>query len=355
MRISFKKVLSFVTVMTAAVFLLGCSPEMTKTMAEAEEALDQGDFENAALLYDAAIEEGKQLQACYRGKGIALMGKMEYKAAEEAFLKSLESANFLEKNIYHDGMENDIRRYLASCYIHAGEPEKAVLIYDALLEKDDENVTLCMERGTAKAASGDLEGAKSDFDKAINLDRNNYQMILEIAQTFDKYGGREYGKAYLADVSASREDAIDPVLKGKILFYLEDYEGAVSLLTPYTESDENASMIVCRSYIALKNYKAALEVINSFGDKVDGSPALLNLLGSVYMRQKEYADAAATYERAVAAAAGTTELQDALFNRAVAYEYTGDFAKARELFTEYLKQYSGDAQASRELKFLNTR
>ena len=353
-RISLRKIVISVAAVIAAVSLWGCSPEMTQTMAEAEEALEQGDFENASVLYGAAIEEGRQLQACYRGKGIALMGKMEYKEAADAFLKALDSATFVEKNIYHDGMENDIRRYLASCYIHMGEPEKAILIYDALLEKDDENITIYMERGTAKAASKDLEGAKSDFDKAINMDRHNYQMILEIAQTFDKYGGRKYGKGYLADVSASKEDAIDPVLKGKILFYLEDYEGAVNLLTPYRETDENASMIVCRSYIALKNYKAAKKVIDSFGDKADKSPALLNLLGSIYMNQKKYANAAKTYERAVKAAAGTTELQDALFNRAVAYEYNGDFAKAKNLFTEYLKQYSGDAQASRELKFLNT-
>ena len=138
------------------------------------------------LLYDAAIEEGKQLQACYRGKGIALMQKMEYQSAIEAFQTALESANFIEKHFYKDHMEQDIRKYLASCYIHNGQPGDAILIYNALIDKDDENVYLYMERGTAKAAQGDLESAKADFDKAINLDRGNYERILEIAQTLER-------------------------------------------------------------------------------------------------------------------------------------------------------------------------
>ena len=159
------------TVCMVAAALIGCSPKDTDTMMKAQSALDEGDLENAVALYDAAIEEGRQLQACYRGKGIALMKKMEYKSAEEAFIKALDSATFIEEKIYRDGMADDIRRYLASCYIHSEEPEKAILIYDALIDKNDENALLFMERGTAKAASGDLDSAKPDFDKAINMRR----------------------------------------------------------------------------------------------------------------------------------------------------------------------------------------
>ncbi|HAB93608.1 MAG TPA: hypothetical protein DCF49_02395 [Lachnospiraceae bacterium] len=354
-RISLKKAAVFIASLLAAVSLWGCSPVATDTMQKADEALEKGDFDSASALYDAAIEEGKQLQACYRGKGIALMGKMEYKDAAEAFEKALESATFVEKNLYHDGMEDDIRRYLASCYIHKGEPEKAVLVYDALIKNDDENITLYMERGTAKAASGDLDSAKLDFDKAINMDRHNYQMILDIAQTFDKYGGREYGVGYLADVRADREDTIDPVLKGRILYFLEDYEGAVNLLSSSAKTDEEAAMITCRCFMALKNMKSAREVLDSMGEKVERSPSLLNLSGNIYFRQKKFKKAAEVFEKAASVASGSTELQDILFNRAVAYEYAGDFAKAKELFTDYLKQYSGDKQAVRELKFLNTR
>ena len=114
----------------------GCSPKDTETMAQAESCLELGDYENAVLMYDQAIEEGKQLQACYRGKGIALMGQMEYENAAETFRKALDSASFIERNLYRDKMEDDIRKYLASCYIHVKRYEDAILIYDALIEKE---------------------------------------------------------------------------------------------------------------------------------------------------------------------------------------------------------------------------
>lgn len=337
-----------------ACFLFGCSPTNTDTMDQAEQALNQGDYENAAVLYEAAIKEGKQLQACYRGKGIALMGKMEYKSAIEAFNMALDSATFIEKKIYRDGMEDDIRKYLASCYIRNSEPDKAVLLYNALIERDDENPVLYMERGTAKAAAGDLVNAKSDYDKAINLDRNNYDRILEIAQTLERYGAKEIGAAYLQGIS-TQDSSIDPVLRGKVLYFTEDYKGAADLLGQFTQTDATAAMIVCKCYIALNDFEAAKAVIDSFGSKVDTSAELLNLLASIHMKQKQYTEAIDAYERAVTAAKGTQELQNTLFNRAVAYEYAGDFEKARALFEEYLKQYSGDEEAKREMRFLKTR
>ena len=341
------------TVCMMAASLIGCSPKDTETMAKAQSALDEGDLENAAALYEAAIEEGKQLQACYRGKGIALMEKMEYEAAEEAFLKARDSATFIEEKLYRDGMAEDIRRYLASCYIHSGEPEKAILIYDALIDQNDENALLFMERGTAKAAAGDLDSAKTDFDKAINMDRGNYELILEIAQIMARYGAKNVGEGYLA--GAGSVEGMDPVLKGKILYFLEDYKGAVNLLSQFSETDETAALIMCRCYIALDDTEAAKGVIDSFGSKADSSAVLLGLLGSILMKQHKFSEAVEVYERAVNAAKGTPDLQNTLYNRIVAYEYTGDFEKARDLLTEYLKQYSGDEEAKREMRFLKTR
>ena len=348
-----KRIVLLLTVCLAISVLGGCSPKNTETMDKAQQALDEGDYENAATLYSAAIEEGSQLQACYRGKGIALMGKMEYASAQEAFNKALDSATFFEKKFYHDGMEDDIRRYLASCYIKSGEPQKAILIYNALIDKNDEDKYLYVERGTAKAASGDPQSAKADFDKAINMDRGNYELILEIAQTMSRYGAKSVGEGYLA--GASSVEGMDPVLKGKILYFLEDYKGAVNLLSQFAASDESAALIVCRCYIALDDTEAAKGVIDSFGSKADSSSVLLGLLGSILMKQGKFSEAVEVYERAVNAAKGTPDLQNTLYNRIIAYEYAGDFEKARDLLTEYLKQYSGDEEAKREMRFLKTR
>lgn len=334
----------------------GCSPKDTPTMQQAGSALEVGDYDSALALYNAAIEEGKQLQACYRGKGIALMGKMEYESAAQAFETALTSETFMEKNVYRDGMKDDINRFLASCYTRCGNGKSAVEIYDGLIEKDAEDPLLYMDRATAMAQMGMIDEAKADFDKAINLDRGNYERILEIAQILDSVGEKEIGIAYLADVPGMTSAEIDQVLQGRILYFMEEYQGAVDLLSNYRGADEEAVLILCRSYIALDNTKAATEVIEQYGDIAQSSPTLLGLLGSIRMKQEKYDEAAEAFEQGLRAAqAGTDEMRTLMYNRAVAYEYMGDFEKAKELFTSYLEQYSGDEDARHELEFLRTR
>ena len=186
------------------------------------------------------------------------------------------------------------------------------------------------------------------------MDRGNYELILQIAQTLEKYGGKSIGEGYLAGVS-SMENGIDPVLKGKILYFLDDYEGALRQLSDHAGTNEAAALIVCRCYIALDDAESARSVIDSFGSKADSSPELLGLLGWILMKQENYSEAIEVYERAVNAAKGTPELQNMLFNRVVAYEKAGDFSKAAELLSDYLNQYSGDEEAKREMRFLKTR
>ena len=346
-------VLMFAVSLLSVCFLAGCAPKDTETMAKANEAMAAGDYEKAVELYDAAIAEEKQLQACYRGKGIALMSKLEYESAEECFSKALESATLIEKNFYHDGVQRRYVRY-APTTMNWNDYDR-IFVKGQSATSDDKDVTLLTERGTAKAATKDLEGAKADFDKAINMDRRNYAMILEIAQTLNKYGGRDIGTAYLADVSSLKGNQIDPVLKGKILYFLKDYEGALELLKPFAETDDLAAAITCKCYIALGETDTAKDLIYSLGDRANASPDLLNILGSICMKQRRYKDATKVYERAIKAAEGTPAMQDLLFNRAVAYEYWGKFDTARDLFAEYVRQYSGDKLAVRELQFLNTR
>ena len=137
--------------------------------------------------------------------------------------------------------------------------------------------------------------------------------------------------------------------------HVGDNSVAVVLLCQYAETDETAALTVCRCYIALEDTEAAKSVIETFGSKVDTSAELLSLLGSIQMKQGNYAEAVEVYERAVEAAKGTSEQQNTLYNRIVAYEYAGDFTKAGELMADYLQQYSGDEEAKRELRFLKTR
>lgn len=340
----------------AALVLAGCSSGPTETMSKAGTSLSGADYNTANTLYDAAIEEGHQLEACYRGKGIALMGMLEYDQAAEAFENALQSKTFIEKTFYkNDSMDLDIKRYLASCYVRTGNSDKAEELYDELIDKKDDDPQLYKDRGTAKAAAGDIDGAKEDFDYAINLDRRDYELILEIAQILDQYGARDYGTAYLQNVPSLDESVIEPVLQGKILYYLGDYEEAIEKLQSSVSESDDAAVIVCKSYLALGDTASATQILTDLGDAVENSVKLLSMRGSIEMQAGDYTGASADFEKAATLAQGTEDLQTMLYNRAVSYEYQGDFETAKELFTQYLQSYPGDQQAQREMLFLQTR
>ena len=48
-------------------------------------------------------------------------------------------------------------------------------------------------------------------------------------------------------------------------------------------------------------------------------------------------------------------MPDLIYNQAVAYEYKGDFDKARELMEQYVAGNSSDEEAARELEFRKSR
>ena len=49
-----KKIVLLLTICLAISVLSGCSPKNTETMEKARQALDEGDYENAAAYYGAA-------------------------------------------------------------------------------------------------------------------------------------------------------------------------------------------------------------------------------------------------------------------------------------------------------------
>ena len=333
----------------------GCGGKNTQTEEKAMQALERGEYGRAASLFDEAVEEGKDLQYVYRGKGIAHMGMMQYKEAADAFQSALDSESWIDRYRYGNDLVQDISRYLAVCYVRMAEYDKAVELYDKLIEEQGEDVSLLTDRGAAKAGAGRIEEAKQDFDKAINMDRTNYERILMIAQVLEQSGAPEIGRAYLQGVPELDERQIDPVLKGRILYFLGDYKGAEELLSKASDADEEAVLIRCKALLAMGDTNGALTVLESFGSSIDTSPSLLGLYGSVKMEQGKYEEGLDAFTRGAQAAEGTQEQQALLFDQIVVTEKMGDFAGARELLTAYLERFPGDQEAAREMKFLETR
>ena len=81
---------------------------------------------------------------------------------------------------------------------------------------------------------------------------------------------------------------------------------------------------------------------------------LYNRMGLCKFGEKDY-ETAITYFAQGLLKPDAASVPDLIYNQAVAYEYKGDFDKARELMEQYVAGNGSDEEAARELEFLKTR
>ncbi len=357
MRTMTGRVLKGLALVFTLLCLTGCSLlKPSESMDLGYRSLGENDYRKALEYFNDAITDGEKLEESWRGKGIALMGLARYDEAVTAFENALKNRTDLEEKIYDDSMEQDIRAYLAGACFKSGDTDRAVKIYTELLEESGENAALYTLRGTVYAQTGDENSARSDFNKAINLDRSNYDRLYEIAMILEESGMKELGKTYLEGALAKGDGGMDSLVRGRFLCYLERYDEAAKVLETQSASDTATVLQLAQAYRNLDRQEDAVELLEKYQENVGDDPSLMCLLGLIEMEDEKYEEAVAAFERGLARAeAGTDERASLLFNRAVAYEYMSDFETAENYMAEYVGEYPGDTEAARELEFLRTR
>ena len=193
-----------------------------------------------------------------------------------------------------------------------------------------------------------------DFDKAVSLDRRDYDRYINIYKALSQAGEEEKGKTYL-EQSASLLSDKQAYEKGRILYYMEDYNGAVSILEGLSEAGDNgATLYLGKSYEALGDMNYAASLYEKYLQTDESNGEVYNQLGLCKLNMGEYETALSCFQKGIAT--GEVEvMQELLFNEASAYEYISDFSTAKTKFSEYLAKYPNDENAKREYEFLKTR
>ena len=153
--------------------------------------LTQGEYESAATAFNQAIAGKADLEAAYRGLGIARLAMGEYEDAITAFDAALanEGADAQE-------MEYDISYYKASALVRLDRLNDALDVYNNL-EAYKPEVKTYTGRGAVYARMGNLDMARADFDKAVSMDSKNYERYMEIYQVLAAAGRADVGQEYL--------------------------------------------------------------------------------------------------------------------------------------------------------------
>lgn len=333
-----------------AALLSGCGRAAGNYIDEGMEMVAALEYDNAFNSFQAAREAGEEERLILRGEGLAYMGKTMYAEAAEAFEKAL---SFSDGRV--GALDYDLNYYLATAYYKQGEKDKAIAVYDAITALDKGACDAYYLRGVIYAEQGKLEEAKADFDRTIALNSTDYDRLIDIYSVLAAEGYREVGQEYLQAAMDAGTKNMTNYEKGRICYYLEDYENARTYLEKARdESGYEAVLFLGKTYETLGDSNYAISVYNTYLESGNTSPQVLNQLGLCKMQTEDYQGALTAFQTAMNIE-DNGMMQTLKMNEIIAYEYLGQYKQAAVLMESYLKTYPDDAQAQREYIFLKSR
>lgn len=335
-------------VMAAA--LAGCGSEGRNAgINEGMAAIQSLDYNTALQCFDKAMADGEDMRLLFRGQGLAYMGLTRYEEAVASFEKALSYSNGQV-----DEIDYDINYYLATAYYKMGEANKSIAVYNAVIALQPKDKTAYYLRGCLRLST-DFDKAKADFDKAISLDAEDYDQLIDIYLILEENGYREAGQEYLQAAVNSESKSMTDFQQGRIYYYLKDYDNARNSLEKARKTEGyEAVLLLGRTYEELDDINYAVSVYNSYIADDQTNAKIYNQLGLCRMKAGAYEEALAAFQAGMNIE--NNDMMQALkFNEIITYEYLGDYKNAAVLLDSYLKTYPDDEAAAREYIFLKTR
>lgn len=339
-------------VMSVCVLMLtGCGRVSRQHIDEGMQAIAAQNYEQALTSLEEAETAGEDTRLLYRARGLAYMGLTQYTEAADAFEMALKSSDGRVQN-----MDYDMNYYLATAYYKQGNAEEAIRIYNTILSLSPKEKDALYLRGSIllRQSSDNYESAKADFDRAIELAPSDFDQLLNIYQVLKECGYQDTGREYLENAMANNAKDMSDYNKGRICFYLENYEDARDYLERAKDTAGGGAVLYLgRTWEILGDYNYASSVYEAY---VANTPdaEIYNQLGMCRLKMNDPQAALEAFQ-----AGQTVEdcpiLQTLQYNEIVAYEQLENFTQAASLMQSYLKAYPDDEQAQRENIFLKTR
>jgi len=331
--------------------LTGCGEKSKDAhLPVAIEQIEKCEYEESLVTLDEAIGNGEDKRQILRAKGIALAGLTRYEEAAHCYLDALSYSS-----IFASDVDYDLNYYLADAYDKMGEMQKAITVYSDILALRPDEMNAHFLRGRLYLLNGEFEKALTDFNKTVDLEKNGYDLRIEIAGLLSAAGYEDEGLHYLQRFLADNEKKLSDYDKGRIYYYMGDYENAkVSLESAKSEESEQIILLLGKSYERLGDYNYAISVYKNYVANHPEAAVIFNQLGLCKLKSGEYEEALSAFKSAANVENNGME-RTLEYNQIIAYEYTGNFKQAAVLMEAYLKKYPDDETALREYEFLKTR
>ncbi|MDF2800433.1 MAG: repeat-containing protein [Anaerocolumna sp.] len=316
-----------------------------------------GKYDEAVTYFQKAIQDKKNLivnknnKLALRGEGIAYLKAHKFTEA----IKKFEEALAIKES---DKLNLDILYYKGNAQFKAGLYKEAAASYTDIIKIKPGDSASYNVRGDIYRSLGEYEDSLADYNKAIDLDKNNYEYyfgkyFLMLDQK-DSEGAKEVLKKALSIKGSTQKDKFNIA---KVDYYMEDYDKAVvGFSEAYSNGFFEAYYYLGDIYERKGEYETA---VNNYAMYIENQPvvdsaAVYNQIANCYIKLNKDKEALAYIEDGI-------EMNDIIIikalkrNEVVVYEKLGNFEKAYSLMKKYVKEYPEDKVAKEELTFLKTR
>ena len=345
-----KKIIWMLAAGLGMTLLTGCGGENKKTYEQANTDLEQGNYDYALNEYQACISAGYKLSQSYRGSGIVKLRTGDYQGA----IDDLTSALNDEKTGKSD--QKDILEYRAAAELKAELYDQAMADCQTLAEDYSLNANDYYLTGCVALAMDSYDEASSNFSEAYGSD-STYEMAIQIYEAYLTQDMEADGTRYLeAALKTEAKTADDYCERGKVYYYMQDYDNARTELTTASEKGSTeAALILGMVYMAQGDTANARSFYQQYIDADGEDPAKgYNGLALCDIADGDYDSALQNISQGLGDAT-SDEMRDLLFNEIVVYEKKLDFSSALSKAQEYVQTFKDDEAAAKELTFLQSR
>ncbi len=299
--------------------------------------LQTGSFKEAEVYFKKALEDDDEGIEAYKGLGDVKKELKDYKTAESYYQKALK----IDQN------NVPVLVSMADMYLLQGKIDKGIEILTNAEVNSPSDVNILVALGNAYYERETWALAKQYFDKALKIKPNlptayfgigksfrKQKKFKEAVESFDKvisidskFAEAYYEKALILNGLGNYQSASDNMVKylelkpnsgkgksfyGRTLYELEKYEEAITVFKELSQNDTAYASVsylfLGRIYSKLKSKDSVTTVENSLAaidyyskakqDEIEYDD-LLNL-GNVYTNLKNYTEATAYFNKAIA-------------------------------------------------------
>lgn len=329
--------------------LAGCSAENSRNYKQAAQDLKIGNYEIALEEYETSVAAGVKPAQSYRGAGVAQMKLGNYEDAITNFNNALACDKVGRK------LKKDILSYRAAAYLKIKAYNEAMTDCQTLAESYDMDADLYFLTGKVALAMDSYEEAGSDFEQAYGEDAT-YDRAIQIYGAYLEKDMEADGTRYLeAALSGTAKNAQDHYDRGRVYYYMEDYDNAADELKKAIDSDNTEALaLLGMVYMDQGDSENARTMFQKYVSQADNGAKGFNGLALCDMEAGDYDSALSNITSGIQTADGE-EMQNLLFNEIAVYEKKLDFQTALQKAQEYLELYPEDKTVKKELAFLKTR